>query len=139
MDRQLQVGVKVFLRNTAGKYLLLQRSRSKYPEVPNRWDVVGGRIEVGSPLLDNLAREISEETGMKMSSEPQLLAAQDILRTPERHVVRLTYIANTLDEKPMLSDENDDFGWYTVAEMQELTGVDIYAKEIIDSKFQMRE
>lgn len=139
MERQLQVGVKVFLRNTAGKYLLLQRSRSKYPEIPNRWDVVGGRIEVGSPLQDNLAREIAEETGMKMSSEPQLIAAQDILRTPERHVVRLTYIANTMDEDPMLSDENDDFGWYTVTEMQELTGVDIYAKEIIDSKLQMRE
>jgi ADP-ribose pyrophosphatase YjhB (NUDIX family) len=139
MDRQLQVGVKVFLRNTAGKYLLLQRSRSKYPEIPNRWDVVGGRIEVGTPLLDNLIREIAEETGMQMSSEPQLLAAQDILRTPERHVVRLTYIANTLDEKPILSDENDDFGWYTVAEMQAQEGVDIYAKEIIDTKLQMRE
>lgn len=135
MERQLQVGVKVFLRNAEGKYLLLQRSVSKYPEIPNRWDIVGGRIEVGTPLLDNLTREVFEETGMKISSEPKLIAAQDILRTPDRHVVRLTYIAETYDKKPMLSDENDDFGWYTVAEMRALIGVDIYAKEIIDSKF----
>ena len=135
MERQLQVGVKVLLRNAEGKYLLLRRSLSKYPEIPNRWDMVGGRIEVGVPLLNNLAREIMEETGMKMSSEPKLIAAQDILRIPERHVVRLTYIAATDDEEPVLSDENDAFGWYTVAEMRELAGVDIYTKEIIDSKW----
>lgn len=128
---ELQVGVKVYLRNLEGKFLLLQRSLTKYPEVPNRWDIIGGRIDIGTPLLTNLDRELLEETGMKMSTAPKLIAAQDILRIPGRHVVRLTYIAETNDTEPTLSDEHDDFGWFTVAEMQIMDGFDMYAKEIL--------
>jgi 8-oxo-dGTP pyrophosphatase MutT (NUDIX family) len=128
---ELQVGVKVYLRNAEGKFLLLQRSLTKYPEVPNRWDIIGGRIDVGTSLLPNLDRELWEETGLKMSTVPKLIAAQDILRIPGRHVVRLTYIAETNEIKPTLSDEHDDFGWFTVAEMQTMDGFDMYAKEIL--------
>ena len=127
----LQVGVKVFLKNAEGKYLILRRSLVKYPEVANRWDIVGGRIEVGTPLLANLAREVLEETGLTINSEPKLLAAQDILRISGRHVVRLTYTAHSngvvkLDEK-----ENDAYQWLTIEELHSLAGFDMYAKEII--------
>ncbi len=54
----LQVGVKALLKNPQGKYLLLHRSAKKYPEVRNAWDIVGGRIEPGTALADNLRREI---------------------------------------------------------------------------------
>ena len=64
---QLQVGVKVYLRGTEGKFLLLHRSAVKYPDVIDRWDIVGGRIDPGTPLLANLERELAEETGMRMS------------------------------------------------------------------------
>lgn len=126
----LQVGVKVFLKNPEGKYLLLQRSLTKYPEVSNRWDIIGGRIEPGTPLLENLEREVLEETGLKMTSSPQLIAAQDILRIADKHVVRLTYSATTTGD-PTFSDEHDAFGWYSIAEMQVLPGFDSYAKEVL--------
>ena len=58
---ELQVGVKVFLKNLQGKYLLVRRSPKKYPEVGALWDIVGGRINPGSPLLENLKREKKEE------------------------------------------------------------------------------
>lgn len=59
---ELQVGVKILLRNNEGKYLLVRRSSEKYPEVGHyQWDIVGGRIDPGFPLLDNLNREIKEE------------------------------------------------------------------------------
>src|SRR3990167_1376930 len=91
---QLQVGVKAILRNEEGKILLLRRSQAKYPDVKGDvWDIVGGRIEPGTPLLDNLRREIREETGLQLQGVPKLIAAQDILKNPEKHVVRLTYIA----------------------------------------------
>lgn len=52
---ELQVGVKVLLKNSTGKYLLLRRSKEKYPDVPVHWDMPGGRIEAGKPLMENLA------------------------------------------------------------------------------------
>ena len=89
---ELQVGVKALLQNKEGKYLLIRRSSDKYPEVGPKWDIVGGRINSGETLMENLKREIKEETNLDMKKEPKLVAAQDILRVPGMHVVRLTFV-----------------------------------------------
>jgi hypothetical protein len=47
----LQVGVKVLLKNPQGKFLLIRANPVKYPEKESRWEIVGGRIDVGTPLL----------------------------------------------------------------------------------------
>lgn len=56
MELKLQVGVKIFLKNKDGKYLLVKRSPEKYKNVRGDWDIVGGRIEMGSTLIENLKR-----------------------------------------------------------------------------------
>lgn len=128
----LQVGVKVFLRNKQGKYLLLHRSSHKYPEINNPWDIPGGRINPGTPLLDNLRREIKEETGLELAEKPKLLAAQDILRIPDKHVIRITYVA-TISGLPTLDlKEHDDFKWVSKAEFLEQDNLDLYVKELLD-------
>ncbi len=53
---ELQVGVKILLKNSEGEYLLLRRNPKKYPEVGAKWDIVGGRIVAGTSLLENLRR-----------------------------------------------------------------------------------
>ena len=50
----LQVGVKILLKNKDEKYLVVLRSAIKYPEVGAQWEVAGGRIEPGTFLLENL-------------------------------------------------------------------------------------
>lgn len=128
----LQVGVKIVLKNKEGKYLLLRRSLVKYPEVKGRWDIVGGRINLGEPLLENIKREIREETALQLIGTPKLIAAQDILRTPGRHVVRLTYSGLTDGEVVLDINENDMYSWYTLDELSCLDDVDMYFKELLD-------
>jgi ADP-ribose pyrophosphatase YjhB (NUDIX family) len=130
MQMELQVGVKILLRNKAGKYLLVRRSPKKYPEAALRWDIVGGRIEPGSPLIKNLKREIKEETGLTLKKEPTLVAAQDILRIPGRHVVRLTY-KGSITGVPKLNEEHTEYGWFTQQEIKKLKHLDIYVKDLI--------
>lgn len=128
----LQVGVKVLLKNKEGKYLLLRRSLEKYPEVKGRWDIVGGRIDPGVPLMANLQREVKEETGLALDGDPTLVAAQDILRNPERHVVRLTYVGNAAPGDVALdTSENDMHRWYAYDELMKLDDVDMYFKELL--------
>lgn len=50
MDILLQIGVKAFLKNKEGKYLLLQRSDA-YAKAPGEWDIPGGRINPRTSLL----------------------------------------------------------------------------------------
>ena len=86
----LQVGVKVFLKNEKGKILLLKRLEEKYGKTSGSWDIVGGRIEPGTSLIENLKREVEEETRLTITSTPYLIGAQDIITNDERHIVRLS-------------------------------------------------
>lgn len=128
----LQVGVKILLRNGKGEYLLLRRSLKKYPDIQGRWDIVGGRINPGTALLENLQREVKEETGLEIVGQPKLIAAQDILRG-DRHIVRLTYTGESKGEVTLDVAENDMFQWYTFEELLKLQDVDVYVKELLDN------
>ena len=128
---KLQVGVKVLLHNTKGKYLLLHRNIEKYNNVQGTWDIVGGRINIGTPLIENLAREVKEETGLSLTSKPTLIAAQDIL-LEDKHVVRLTYIAETTGEPKLDTEENDAYEWVSKEELTKHSDLDRYLKELFD-------
>ncbi len=128
----LQGGVKAFLRNTEGKYLLVKRNTEKYQTVRGLWDIVGGRIESGTTLLENLKREVQEETRLEIISEPKLVFVQDIIRAPEKHVVRLTYIADAHGEVVLDTTENCEYRWLSISEIQAEKDLDVYVKEIVE-------
>src|SRR3989344_7121398 len=130
----LQVGVKIFLKNIEGRYLLLKRSAVRYPNIKNFWDIPGGRILPGTPLLENIKREVFEEAKLSISSEPKLIGAQDIIRLPEKHIVRLTFSAETSGE-PVLNDEHIEFKWMTLEEMKNEKMLDEFTRKILENDF----
>lgn len=134
-NMELQVGVKILLKNLQGQYLMICRSAVKYLEVGARWEIPGGRIDKGSSLLENLKREVMEETGLEIAGEPQLITAQDILNI-DKHVVRLTYRGEASGEVK-LSDEHSDFKWLTLEEIKSLEPIDKYLKEVLE-KFDLK-
>ena len=131
----LQVGVKAFLSNGDGKYLLLHRSPIKYPGTRGTWDIPGGRIEIGTKLIDNLRREVKEETQLEITSEPTLIAAQDIIPNEEKNVVRLTYFARADGEPVLDTEENIEYKWVSLAELKQHEDVDIYVRELIEKGY----
>lgn len=130
----LQVGVKAFLKNKEGKYLLVHRNPEKYKNIKGSWDIVGGRIDLGTHLIDNLKREVREETQLEIISEPQLIYAQDIIPNTERHIVRLTYTAQTRGEPILDTSENIEYKWLSFEELKKQENLDIYVKEILEKK-----
>ncbi len=127
---ELQVGVKILLQNQEGKYLVLLRSAIKYPNIGAQWEIVGGRINPGSLLLENLKREVFEETGLEIKDEPKLVVAQDIIR-PHKHIVRLTYVGFG-DGEVKLSEEHTDFKWLSLEEILAIDPLDSYLKEVLN-------
>src|SRR3989338_311883 len=115
---ELQVGVKACIQNEEGNYLVMLRAKPYTGGVGPRWDIPGGRITPGEPILQALAREIKEETSMTMQGEPRILYAQDILRNEGLHVVRLTFIAQAHGNVVLDSEEHSQFKWVTLAEFK---------------------
>lgn len=136
MDKsiRLQVGVKIFLRNDSGKYLLLKRSPIRYPNIKNYWDIPGGRIIPGTKILENIKREVFEETRLPVLDKPKLIDVQDIIHKPEKHIVRLSFSSRTYGE-PVLNEEHLDFKWMTLDEMRETRKLDEFTREILDRHF----
>lgn len=136
MDKSilLQVGVKIFLKNKEGKYLLLKRSPIRYPNIKNFWDIPGGRMKPGTTLFENIKREVFEETKLSVSDEPELIWAQDIIRSPEKHIVRLTFHANAEGE-PILDDEHLEFKWATLEDVRKMKELDEFTREIFREDF----
>ena len=131
----LQVGVKIFLRNPEGNYLVLKRSPVKYKGVKGTWDIPGGRIEIGTKLMENLRREVKEETQLEILSEPILVYAQDIIPNEEKHVVRLSYVGKTKGEPVLDTSENIEYKWLSLDALKSQDDMDVYAKEILDKGY----
>ncbi len=130
---ELQVGVKILLKGDDDKYLLVRRNPEKYPEAGvHLWDIIGGRINPGLPLFENLKREVKEEVDLDLEVEPKLLAAQDILRVPGRHVVRLTYVGSASGTPKVDGAEHTEYRWFSMEELRKLSGLDSYFKEVLE-------
>jgi len=129
----LQVGVKVVLRREDGKILLVRRNEKTYGKTIGKWDIPGGRIEPGSSLMENLAREVNEETKLAITSDPKLIGAQDIIKENERHVVRLTYTAYTTGEPVLDLTENSEYKWVTFEEVVDEELLDTYLRSLINA------
>lgn len=120
----LQVGVKVLLKNTQGKYLFIKRTKQLEGETSTSWDIPGGRIEPNESLEEALRREAKEELGIELAGEPRLINAQNIfIRAQGLHVVRLTYVLevdiniDTIE----LSDEHQEVAYMSLAEVTGVT------------------
>lgn len=127
---ELQVGVKALIKNSQGQYLLIQRQNPLPGDTDLKWDIPGGRIKPSESLPEALARELREEIGIKLTSRPVLVAAQDIfVRHINRHVVRLTYTLQ-LDDDIRLGNEHQNYTWATLTEALQLN-LDPYISDIL--------
>lgn len=130
---QLQIGVKVLIKNNEGLYLFLKRSKLLSSDVKNSWDIPGGRINPEENLQDALVREVSEEIHFTLESEPILLSAQDIFVDAKGlHVVRLTYATTEDIPNVILSDEHEDYEWRRIHDINDLN-IEPYLKVVLDT------
>lgn len=128
---QLQIGVKVLIKNNNGLYLFLKRSKLLSSDVKNSWDIPGGRINPEENLHDALIREVSEEIHHNLENEPTLVSAQDIfVGAKNLHVVRLTYITTEDISDIILSDEHEDYTWRSIDDLDDLN-IEPYLKEAL--------
>lgn len=131
----LQVGVKVLLKNPEGKFLVLARS-AKYETAEGSWDIPGGRIDPDTGLIENLVREVREETGLSLTDTPKFAGAQDIFfrngKGEDIHIVRLTYLARVAGEPVLDGAEHTAFQWVSYAELMTIENLDPYLKALLD-------
>ena len=103
--------------NDDNKILLLKRSEIKGIWMPGKWALVGGMIEKGETPQKAVEREIKEEIGLDINKFIKTFAIQ---RNPGsiEHVFACRYEGDPTDIT--LNEENTNYGWFDVDEMNYL-------------------
>jgi NAD+ diphosphatase len=97
---------------TDGSRLLLGR-QTGWPR--NRWSVLAGFVEPGESLEQTVAREVMEETGVRVRSA-RYLASQP---WPFPGSLMLGFLADAEPDAPVAGDELEDVRWFDAAEVRD--------------------
>jgi 8-oxo-dGTP diphosphatase len=119
LHKPFTLSAKVVILDEKGRCLLLKRSMSSRGN-PGKWDLPGGKVDVGENLEQGLLREVAEETGLTISLQRVLGAAES--ESPTKRVAYLIFEGLLDSGYVCLSSEHDDFVW---VDRQNLARVDV--------------
>ena len=106
-----------------GRVLLL-KVRSKSSHDANKWEIPGGKVKKGEFFDDALRREFMEETGIEITIESLFSAIQNnytACKTNEqiKSIQLIMKVTADIDDVT-ISEEHDDYRWFTKSEVKEL-------------------
>jgi ADP-ribose pyrophosphatase YjhB (NUDIX family) len=98
-----------------GRLLLLLRKR---PPEAGHWGIPGGKVDFAEPVLDAVAREVAEETGLVIH-RPQLLTVVDEVLDDGEQWVAPTYLVSCFDGEPRLLEpaKHAAIGWFALDDL----------------------
>lgn len=116
-NKPIHMGVTAIIEK-GGKVLLEHRKDSE------RWAFIGGGLKIDESIPECLAREVFEETGLKISryglfdvfSNPYRIAEY-----PDGNVLRIisaAYFVETEDKPPVCSEESRELGWFSGGDLE---------------------
>jgi 8-oxo-dGTP pyrophosphatase MutT (NUDIX family) len=104
---KIDVTVARALIESEGRVLLVRRAA--WDTLPGRWELPGGKVDRGEPVLEALAREVGEETGLMLASSRRLSTRE--MLSPRGRTVREYVFAATAVGTVTLSREHDASAW----------------------------
>ncbi|HSP40819.1 MAG TPA: NUDIX hydrolase [Gillisia sp.] len=98
--------------------LLIQRKNDPFK---SQWALPGGFLEVEETLETGAARELEEETGIKVSSLKQIGVFGKPGRDPRGRVLSIAFAGKlSLKENLMAGDDAGDASWFNIKELPPL-------------------
>jgi ADP-ribose pyrophosphatase YjhB (NUDIX family) len=111
LNPSFMIGAMALIQDEHGRILILEHTYR--PEVP--WGLPGGWLKRWESPEDGLAREVLEETGLRVSVD-RLLAA-DFFRGQQFNVL---YACRIVSGKYTATDETSSARWATLSDLPEL-------------------
>lgn len=108
-----RVGSALLVRDEANRILLGKRNKD-----PQRdsWVIPGGKIHAFETIAQAAAREIEEETGLKVTVEDQF-RAYEIINPPSEHRLIIYSWGRVTEGTPQASDDLSEVRFFSVDEL----------------------
>ena len=127
-----------FIYNEKHEFFAAQRSPNK-SFLPNKWELVGGRLEPGENELEGLKREINEELGIDIIIEERFFELPFKL-DKNTDAIEAVYFAKMKDpnqEIKILEDEIQDYKWMSENEFADYYDKDLPEFQAIEKGFKI--
>jgi 8-oxo-dGTP diphosphatase len=113
MDMVQRIAAKAVIVKD-GKVLIL-REAATYSEGTQRgrYQLPGGRVEIGEHFEDALLREVREETGLDVAIEYPLYVGEwrPVIKGMPNQIIGIFFVCTPTSSQVTLSDEHDDYQW----------------------------
>ncbi len=119
-----------------GKILLL-KVRSKSSHDAEKWEIPGGKVKKGEFFDQALKREFMEETGLEINIDSLYNVIQNdyiACKTNEdiKSIQLIMKVSSKTDEVK-ISEEHDDYRWFSKEELKELIDNKLLSKAAMNS------
>jgi len=106
----LTTGIAVVYK---GKILAVRRAKNDY--LGGSYELPGGGVDDGETLADSIARELFEETGLRLSRILGMFPGFEYSTPVKPRVRQFNFLVETSNHKIRLSAEHDDFALFNSA------------------------
>lgn len=97
-----------------GQVLLVRRGR---PPWKGRWALPGGFVEIGEDCESAVARELREETGLRVRPVRLVGVYSDPRRDPRGHIVTVAYLVRSRGGRPKGGDDAAEARWFPLSRL----------------------
>ena len=104
-----------------GQVLVVQRGAEPSKGL---WSIPGGAVEVGETLAEACAREVAEETGLRVEVGPMVEVVERVLRDQagrvEYHYVLIDFLCRCPHLPPQAADDAADARWASLDDLEDM-------------------
>lgn len=119
-----------------GKILLL-KLMSKSAHDAGKWEIPGGKVKKCEYFDEALKREYIEETGLEIDVESLYNVVRKdytACKTSEDvKSIQLIMKVTCKSDEVTISEEHDDYGWFTLDEIEEMITEDLLTPPAVDA------
>ena len=117
--------------------ILLLKIRSKSGHDAGKWEIPGGKVKRKEFFDEALKREFLEETGLEVNIESLYNVIQNdytACKTNESiKSIQLIMTVTSASDTVEISEEHDEYGWFTKEEVKEMLEKDLLSRATTNS------
>ncbi|TCS95048.1 NUDIX hydrolase [Hazenella coriacea] len=117
MKKPIKIAAKAIIFDPDDRVLILHKSEAeRKPNKDHGWDFPGGGMEPEEPIMDALAREVMEETGLQVKVVAPAYIYDEI--QAEKHLIIIKFACDQPIGDLVLSSEHESFHWVPMSDLQ---------------------